>query len=30
MNRGTERILTTHAESLPRPDDLLERMIGDR
>src|SRR5512132_2637263 len=24
MNRSTERILTTHAGSLPRPGDLLE------
>jgi hypothetical protein len=30
MNRSTERILTAHAGSLPRPDDLLERVIGDR
>ena len=26
MNRSTERILTTHAGSLPRPDDLVEMM----
>jgi 5-methyltetrahydropteroyltriglutamate--homocysteine methyltransferase len=26
MQRSTERILTTHTGSLPRPDDLLERM----
>src|SRR5205823_7681175 len=24
INRSTQRILTTHAGSLPRPDDLLE------
>jgi 5-methyltetrahydropteroyltriglutamate--homocysteine methyltransferase len=24
MKRGTDRILTTHAGSLPRPVDLLE------
>jgi len=24
MKRSTERLLTTHAGSLPRPDDLLE------
>ena len=24
MQRSTERILTTHAGSLPRPDDLIE------
>jgi len=26
MNRSTDRILTTHAGSLPRPDDLVEMM----
>jgi 5-methyltetrahydropteroyltriglutamate--homocysteine methyltransferase len=26
MNRSTERVLTTHAGSLPRPDDLVEMM----
>jgi 5-methyltetrahydropteroyltriglutamate--homocysteine methyltransferase len=26
MQRSTDRILTTHTGSLPRPDDLLERM----
>jgi 5-methyltetrahydropteroyltriglutamate--homocysteine methyltransferase len=29
MKRSTERILTTHTGSLPRPPDLLE-MIQDR
>src|SRR5205809_4673793 len=29
MKRSTERILTTHTGSLPRPDDLLE-MIRNR
>ena len=28
MKRSTERILTTHAGSLPRPADLLEMMAG--
>ena len=26
MTRNTDRILTTHAGSLPRPDDLIEMM----
>ncbi|HXK53380.1 MAG TPA: hypothetical protein PK405_01715, partial [Hyphomicrobiales bacterium] len=34
MQRSTDRILTTHVGSLPRPDDLLEmlnaRMSGSR
>ena len=29
MQRSTERILTTHAGSLPRPDDLV-RMMWDK
>ena len=29
MQRSTERILTTHAGSLPRPDDLI-RMMWDK
>jgi 5-methyltetrahydropteroyltriglutamate--homocysteine methyltransferase len=29
MQRSTDRILTTHAGSLPRPDDLT-RMIWDK
>jgi 5-methyltetrahydropteroyltriglutamate--homocysteine methyltransferase len=29
MNRSVDRILTTHAGSLPRPDDLLEMTRGD-
>ena len=29
MKRSHERILTTHAGSLPRPDDLLEMTRGD-
>jgi 5-methyltetrahydropteroyltriglutamate--homocysteine methyltransferase len=28
MHRSTERILTTHAGSLPRPDDLREMLIA--
>jgi 5-methyltetrahydropteroyltriglutamate--homocysteine methyltransferase len=28
MKRSTERILTTHAGSLPRPDDLLEMIVA--
>lgn len=28
MQRGTGRILSTHAGSLPRPDDLLEMLIA--
>ena len=32
--RSTDRILTTHAGSLPRPDDIVEmmraRMRGDK
>ena len=31
MNRATDRILTTHTGSLPRPDDLIQMMwaVGD-
>jgi 5-methyltetrahydropteroyltriglutamate--homocysteine methyltransferase len=29
MKRGTERILTTHTGSLPRPPDLLEVLLGE-
>ena len=28
MQRSTERILTTHAGSLPRPDDLREMLLA--
>ena len=28
MKRSTDRILTTHAGSLPRPDDLLEMIVS--
>jgi 5-methyltetrahydropteroyltriglutamate--homocysteine methyltransferase len=28
MKRSTERILTTHAGSLPRPDDLRDILIA--
>jgi 5-methyltetrahydropteroyltriglutamate--homocysteine methyltransferase len=28
MKRSTDRILTTHAGSLPRPDDLLEMIVA--
>lgn len=28
MQRSTERILTTHAGSLPRPDDMREMLIA--
>src|SRR5262245_1776540 len=28
MKRSTERILTTHTGSLPRPDDLVELMLA--
>ena len=28
MKRSTERILTTHAGSLPRPDDLRDMLIA--
>src|SRR5690349_11155169 len=28
MKRSTERILTTHTGSLPRPDDLAQLMIA--
>ena len=28
MQRSTERILTTHVGSLPRPDDLFELMLA--
>src|SRR3984893_841634 len=28
MRRSTERILTTHVGSLPRPDDLFELMLA--
>lgn len=28
MQRSTERILTTHAGSLPRPDDLWDLLIA--
>jgi 5-methyltetrahydropteroyltriglutamate--homocysteine methyltransferase len=30
MRRSTERILTTHTGSLPRPPDLLEILLGER
>jgi 5-methyltetrahydropteroyltriglutamate--homocysteine methyltransferase len=29
MKRSTERILTTHVGSLPRPQDLLEQVVAD-
>ena len=28
MKRSTERILTTHVGSLPRPDDLIRTMFA--
>ena len=28
MKRSTERILTTHTGSLPRPDGLVDRMLA--
>lgn len=28
MQRSTERILTTHAGALPRPDDLLAMLVA--
>ena len=28
MKRSTERILTTHTGSLPRPDDLIRAMFA--
>jgi len=28
MKRSTERMLTTHAGSLPRPDDLRDMLIA--
>ena len=28
MKRSTERILTTHTGSLPRPDDLIRMMYA--
>ena len=29
MNRSTDRILTTHVGSLPRPPDLIEAMVAE-